>query len=133
MMELFISGGMQFMVPITLLAIVIIMLAIKKAYDLFIKQDAPTESLKAGLHAILFTGSLCFAWGMLGQTMGIYQMLQYISGSTQEVKPHIIAAGLQISMIPTVYGLIIFMVSSLCWFVLLGRFKQLSKANHTGQ
>ena len=132
MMELFISGGMQFMVPITLLAILSIILIIKKAYDLFVKKDAPTDSLKAGLHVILFTGSLCFAWGILGQTMGIYQMLQYISGSTQEVKPHIIAGGLQISMIPTVYGLIIFMVSSLCWFVLLSRYKQLNKINHSG-
>ncbi|QHT69456.1 MotA/TolQ/ExbB proton channel family protein [Rhodocytophaga rosea] len=133
MMELFISGGMQFMIPISLLAILSIMLISKKAYDLFVKKDAPTDSLKTGLHAILFTGSLCFAWGMLGQTMGIYQMLQYISGSTQEVKPHIIAGGLQISMIPTAYGLIIFMISSLCWFVLLGRYKQLSKSNHIRQ
>jgi biopolymer transport protein ExbB/TolQ len=129
MKELFISGGIQFMVPITLLAILALILVVKKVYDLFVKKNVPHDSLKVGLHAILFIGSLCFAWGMLGQTMGIYQLLQYISGATQEVKPHIIAGGLQISMIPTVYGLLIFMVSSLCWFLLLSRYKQLTKAN----
>lgn len=126
MKELMISGGIEFMVPLTIIAIAIFILSIKKVVDLYINKNSRADYLKKGLHAILFLGSFCFALGVLGQTLGIYQMLQFISGSTTEIRPQIIAAGLQVSMIPTLYGLLIFIMAALFWFMLHLRFKQLT-------
>lgn len=125
--ELIISGGVEFMLPITLVALLLLVLILVKTLQLVLPKSTSIDSLKKGLAAILFMGSLCFAYGVLGQTVGIYQMLQVISGSGKEISPRVIAAGLQISMIPTLYGLGIFIIASSCWFLLQSRYKQLLK------
>ncbi len=115
------------MVPITLLGLLLLMLISLKAVKLYLQKHKNPESLRKGLDAILFIGSLCFAYGVLGQTIGIYQMLQFISASQQQLSPQVIAAGLQISIIPALYGLIIFIMAALCWFLFRNRYKQLLK------
>ncbi len=125
--ELLISGGLPFMVPLTLLGLLLLILISIKAVNLYVQQPKQPHFLGKSLEIILFVGSLCFAYGVLGQTMGIYQMLQFISGARQQVSPQVIAAGLQISFIPSLYGLIIFIIAALFWFLLRNRQQQLLK------
>lgn len=116
------------MLTITLLALLILTLVGKKSFDLYLKKNVRQDDVKKGLTTILFIGSLSFAVGMLGQTMGIYQMLKVISGSTRDIPAQIIAAGLQMSMIPTLYGLIVLIISACFWFVLHSRSKQILRS-----
>ncbi len=123
--ELLISGGLPFTVPLTLLGLLLLTLISIKVINLYVQQPKQAPFASKNLDVILFIGSLCFAYGVLGQTMGIYQMLQFISGARQQVSPQVIAGGLQISFIPSLYGLMIFIISALFWFLLRNRHQQL--------
>ena len=75
--------------------------------DLFSKRLSYIKSL--GLFALVL--------GMLGQFLGLFQAFQII-GSGMELSPAIIANGVKVSLVTTIYGAIIFLVSYLLWFAL---------------
>jgi len=62
-------------------------------------------------------GLFAFVLGMLGQFLGLFQAFDIIS-SGMEISPAIMAQGVKVSMVTSIYGMIIFLVSYLLWFVL---------------
>ena len=55
--------------------------------------------------------------GILGQVIGLFEAFQAIE-EMKEVSPSLLAGGLKVSSITTIYGFIIYIFSYLCWFVL---------------
>jgi len=123
--ELHIMGGIQFMsilflilLSVAILSIVGFILGYKKAHPNLVRMSNIVL-------AIRFLGGFAAVWGILGQGIGIYQACIAIQ-EMQDVSPALLAGGFQVSMITALYGLIIFLVSRIFWFVLKTRLATLS-------
>ncbi len=124
--ELHLTGGLEFMVPLSLMALSIIVLSLRKGYDLFNPSGVSLAGTWQGLDWILYLGSFAFFWGILGHAIGIYAALQAIEAAGN-ISPAILAGGLKIAMIVPLYGLIILLGASIVWFLLRMRCKQMSQ------
>lgn len=109
MYELFYWGGPLFMSILTLQLIVVLFFIIR-----YITKKEKTDS---DLQLIKSSGLLAAMTGILGQLIGLYQAFQAIS-EAGSVSPGIVAEGLGISMITTIYGLLIYIVSMIFWLFL---------------
>ena len=128
MFTLFMQGGF-YMWPLLLFAIIILVLSIKKIIDLFFKPEISHLKLESGINSILFWGGMSVLIGYLGHFHGLYLAMQAISRAS-DISPAIVAMGYGVSLITVLFGLVILLFSSLTWFVLRWRFKQLiSKAD----
>ena len=72
-------------------------------------------------------GLLALIIGLLGQLIGLFSAFEAIDLGEVYVTPSLITNGFYISMITTVYGIIIFVLSLAIWFI-LNRLLQRSKA-----
>lgn len=108
-----------------ILLIVIAVLAIKKAVDLFFRARLDAAALESGLHAILFWGVIAAVLGVLGQVSGIYRALNIIV-SAKEIDPKIVAMGFAESFTTTIFGLALLVVAAVIWFALFARYKRLT-------
>lgn len=113
----FIMGGIEFMSVLTILALVVIGFGVKKAVDLFSGKEISPARLEWGLKYIKFFGLMALVVGILGQVIGLFEAFQAIE-EMKEVSPSLLAGGLKVSSITTIYGFIIYIFSYLCWFVL---------------
>jgi len=52
--------------------------------------------------------------GILGQLLGLYQAFSVIEAAGA-ISSAILAGGLKVSMIPTLYGIVIFLLSYVIW------------------
>lgn len=93
MIDLFFEGGLLFMSLLTLLLAGVIYTAVKAE-----------KSLK------LF-GLLALAIGILGQLIGVFQMYEGIVSMGGEISQSMLAGGLRVSSITTIYGLLIYSIS----------------------
>ncbi len=109
--------------PMFILVIVILLLAVKKAVDLFGGKDLTNSQLEKGLHAIIFWGAISAVFGILGQITGIYNALNAIIRA-EEIDPRICAAGFAQSFTTSIFGLNVLMFSAIVWFVLLSRYRK---------
>ena len=113
----FIIGGVEFMSVLTVLAVVVIGFGVKKAVDLFWIKEMSQARLEWGLKYIKFFGLMALVVGVFGQVIGLFEAFQAIE-EIKEVSPSLLAGGLKVSSITTIYGFIIYIFSYLCWFVL---------------
>jgi hypothetical protein len=123
MIRLFIEGG-PYMVVLTFLALVVLTLSAKKGFDLFLRPGRRRERLARGLDSILFWGCISAVLGFLGQFTGAYLSLQSIRAAGA-VNPPLLAKGIAVSLITSVYGLTILGLSTILWFGLRCRLKRL--------
>lgn len=101
--QLFYEGGIYFMIPSLLLLIFILILITKGVLNLN-KEDTKTISLISSI------GLFALIWGILGQLLGLFQAFDYIQISG-EVPATVLAGGIKVSMISTIFGMIIFLIS----------------------
>ena len=106
-----------------ILVIVILLLTIKKAIDLFGRKELTNAQLEKGLHAIVFWGVISAIFGFLGQITGIYNALNVIIRA-EEIDPRICAMGFAQSFTTSIFGLNVLMFSAIVWFVLFSRYKK---------
>lgn len=126
-MLLFIKQMGPFGYLMIIISVVIGVLAIKKAVDLFGGKERAAADLERGLHAILFWGVVEAVLGVLGQISGIYKALNAIYRAT-EINPRIIYMGFAESFTTTLYGLWVLLLSAVIWFTLYMRFRKLTAA-----
>ncbi|MEP2027000.1 MAG: MotA/TolQ/ExbB proton channel family protein [Reichenbachiella sp.] len=109
MIDLLFEGGILFMSILTIVLAascgLFIFHLVKKTQDE--NQMALIKSI--GLFALVF--------GILGQFIGLYSALQHIS-QVESVPSAMLAAGIRVSSITSIYGMIIFVLSYLMWFAL---------------
>jgi len=117
MFNLFFQGGPLFMGVLTILLFTVIVLSV---YFLYLISRREYKSLDLTLKKLKFiktTGIYALVIGILGQLIGLYSAFTYIEAA-REISPVILAGGLRISMITTIYGMIIFLISYLFWAAL---------------
>ena len=115
-MSHYFSAGGMFMMPLTLLAVVIVILIIKEALSIS-KTGGDTGRSMRGIYLILQLGLLSFFLGILSQALGLMGALQIIE-EVGGVSSSMLAGGLKVSMIASIYGLIILIVAFIGWMVL---------------
>jgi len=104
-----IEGGPFFTFPILFLLILIIILIVKG----FLEQNkSKTISLISSI------GLFTVAWGVFGQTIGLIEAFDAIEAAG-DISTSLIAGGLKVSLITTVFGTFTFLVSRLGIIVLI--------------
>ena len=119
------QAGGPFMWLLSLILLVILYLSVRKGQRVFFKKEAVSVKFETGLNAILFWGVLSIVIGFLAHFMGLYNALLAISRAT-DVSPAIIAQGYAQSLLTILFGLIIFIVSAVFWFLLRWQYKKIS-------
>ena len=120
----FISHGGPLMWVLVVIALALIFLIVRKAIQLYGKSGV-TDDLERGLHAILFWGAFSAVLGVYAQLSGIYRALREIIAAT-DISAPVIAEGMTISFHTTLFGLSVFLLAGLAWFILYRRYRDLS-------
>lgn len=117
MVKLFNMGGPLFMGILTIL--LVILLAITVCFLLSIGSGKATgsDSFRHRLTYLKSLGLFTLITGILGQLIGLMTAFSAIERAG-DISPAILAGGLKISMITTLYGISIYMLSILIWFLL---------------
>lgn len=107
MIDLLFEGGILFMsiLTITLTANVGVVV-----YCILTKNRNENQ-----LGLVKSIGLFALVFGLLGQFIGLYDALEAIS-IAGDIPPSLLAAGIRVSSITSIYGMIIFILSYLMWF-----------------
>jgi biopolymer transport protein ExbB/TolQ len=117
MTQLFYEGGPLFMGILTIIFIVAIAMAIYFAGKI-IKGQSNDNHLRSRLSNLKSVGLFGLVVGVFGQLIGLYEAFNAIQ-EMGDISPGLIAGGLKVSMITTLYGIVIFLLCYLMWFGLL--------------
>jgi len=128
--ELHYMGGPLFMSILSFLFLIVIVLAGRKAYQLFMVIPESDKSKKRGLPEILQVGTFALFFGVLGQVIGLFDAFKAMEGMESIGLP-LLAGGLKVSTITTLWGSMIFGISGILWFFLNQRY--LSLINHKSE
>jgi len=116
MLDLFYQGGPLFMGILTLIFIAMITVAVTNGMPVVKGHVTDPETAARKLGYIRSVGLFALIVGLLAQLIGLFSAFQAIELKAIEVSPEIMAAGFKVSMITTIYGLIIYALSLLIWF-----------------
>ena len=122
MLELFYMGGPLFMGILTIIFISMIAVAVVNGLPLL--KDAPddVEAAARKIGYVKSIGLFALIFGILGQLIGLFSAFQVIEQSV-EISPAMMAGGFKVSMITTLYGFLICIISYLIWFGLSVKLK----------
>jgi biopolymer transport protein ExbB/TolQ len=115
MFELFYMGGTFFMSILTLIFIAMLAVAIINGMPLFKGEIDSLESASRKISYIKSVGLFALVVGILGQMVGLFSAFQAIE-MAGDVSPSLMAGGFKVSMITTLYGFLIYVISFLLWF-----------------
>jgi len=104
------EGGPFFMFPILFLLILILVLIVKG----FINKNNNTKTISL----ISSIGWFTLVWGILGQTIGLIGAFDAIQANGS-VSPGIMAGGLKISLLTSLFGSFVFLVARLGIIILI--------------
>lgn len=110
MIDLFYMGGPLFMGILT----IILIAAVAVAVYIFV-QGGREEGKALSATLVKEIGIFGLIFGIFGQFMGLYQAFIAIE-QMGSVSPALLAGGLKVSTITTLYGMIIFVVAWLLYF-----------------
>ncbi len=114
--QIHVEGGILFMSILFFLLVINLVLIVKSSIDIYFKKRQGSLQ-KKNLEAIKFIGSFALAFGIFGQIIGLFEAFKAIE-KMGEVSQALLAGGLKVSSFTTIYGFFIFLLSSLCWFIL---------------
>ncbi|MEP0368417.1 MAG: MotA/TolQ/ExbB proton channel family protein [Cyclobacteriaceae bacterium] len=114
MIDLFVMGGPLFMGIITITFFAAIIVAIRAALTIS-KDKADETELHQRIVLVKSIGLLALVLGVLGQTIGLFSAFEAIE-QMGSVSPAMLAGGLKVSSITTIYGLICYVLSLLMYF-----------------
>lgn len=109
MINLFMMGGPLFMGILSLVLIGVIISVVRYV--------TAAEKSKDKLDLIKSFGLLAAVIGVLGQLIGLFDALKFIEQAGQ-IAPGMLAGGIKVSMITTLYGLFIYVISLIIWLTL---------------
>lgn len=110
MVDLLVAGNLYFSVPLVIVAAAVLAVTVRAAVLIARGADAGAET-----RMLFHLGLFAFVFGLLSQTISLYQMM----GAIQQaggVSPAILAGGLQVSFIVPIFGVLIFAVVLLLRF-----------------
>lgn len=115
MIELFYMGGPLFMSILTLLLLANVAWITYHTLAAMAKSNNKEKSLEL-LSYSKSIGTFALVTGILGQLIGLYSAFSVIE-SGMDVSPAMVYGGIKVSMITTLYGVFIYLISLLLWFL----------------
>lgn len=125
MMDLFYQGGALFMGILTLIFTTSLVLSVVYGSAVFKGKLTASMGGLAKLSLIREVGIFGLMVGIFGQLIGLYDAFLAIQEMGQ-VSPAMLAGGLKVSMITTLYGFFIALISLLIYMLLKSRMTKLS-------
>ena len=116
MLDLFYQGGPLFMGLLTIILIVMLSATVINGMPVLKGAIADPVASRRKIGTIKSIGLFALIIGVLGQLIGLFSAFRAIELGAVEVSPTVIASGFKISMITTIYGLIIYVLAFLFWF-----------------
>ena len=117
MKEWFIMGGTLFMSILTILLVIVIAVSVYYAIVIASGKSREKESFRHQLTYIKSLGLFTAITGILGQLIGLFMAFTAIEAA-QDISPALLAGGLKVSMITTLTGIVIYLLSIAIWFLL---------------
>ncbi len=114
-MELYFMGGPLFMGILTLILLAMIAVAVFNGLPVLKGSKSDHDRIK--ISYVKSVGLFALIIGILGQLIGLYQAFMGIE-AMGSVSSAMLAGGLKVSMITTLYGLFIYVLSYIIWFAL---------------
>lgn len=102
---------------LTLIALVMFSVAVVNGVAIFTGKVEDAEKIRHRVSYVKSIGLLALVTGLLGQLIGLYSAFEYIA-EAGSVSPGMLAAGLKVSSITSLYGMVIFVIAYLAWFLL---------------
>ncbi|MEQ8882226.1 MAG: MotA/TolQ/ExbB proton channel family protein [Cyclobacteriaceae bacterium] len=121
MVELFYMGGTLFMSILTIIFVAMIVVAVLNGIPV-IRGEIESAEGRAKIAYIKSVGLFALVIGILGQLIGLTDAFRAIEAAG-DVAPSLVYGGLKISMITTLYGFMIYIISYLIWFGLSWKLK----------
>tara|TARA_B100000941_G_scaffold120714_1_gene84864 strand:- start:163985 stop:164416 length:432 start_codon:yes stop_codon:yes gene_type:complete len=121
MVELFYMGGTLFMSILTIIFVAMIAVAVLNGIPV-IRGEIESAEGRAKIAYIKSVGLFALVIGILGQLIGLTDAFRAIEAAG-DVAPSLVYGGLKISMITTLYGFMIYIISFLIWFGLSWKLK----------
>jgi len=110
------DGGIPYMLLIYILGVVVIALTLALVYGYIKKGPKDYEKLKKQREVILFCGSLGLLVGIIEQVLGMMFIMEILAEDSS-IPPVLIAKGFWVSMLAPMYGISLFFISYVIWFV----------------
>jgi len=117
MKEWFVLGGSLFMSILSILLVIIVAVSVYFAVTIAGGKASEKENFKQQLRYIKSLGLFTMITGILGQLIGLFSAFTAIEAAG-DVSPAMLAGGLKISLITTLTGIVIYLISILIWFLL---------------
>ena len=117
MKELFYMGGPLFMGILTTLLVILLAITTYFAISIVSGKTSGKKNFRHQLTYLKSVGLFTMITGILGQLIGLMEAFKAIE-RVGDISPAILAGGLKVSMITTLSGIIIYLISILIWFLL---------------
>lgn len=117
MKEFFYMGGTLFMGILTTLLVLMLAYSVINLIAILNNKDGDILKVRSRLPHIKTIGLFSAITGILGQLIGLYSAFSAIEKAA-DISPALIYGGLKISMITTLFGIIIYLISILIWLAL---------------
>jgi putative Mn2+ efflux pump MntP len=117
MANLFYMGGALFMGILTTLLVIMLAVSIYFLVSIASGKSLDKPNFRHQLTYVKSVGLFSMITGILGQLIGLVEAFKAIE-QVNDISPAILAGGLKVSMITTLYGITIYLVSILIWFLL---------------
>jgi hypothetical protein len=117
MKEWFINGGTLFMSILSILLVIILAVSVYFAIAIASGKVKGISNFSHQLKYVKSLGLFTMITGILGQLIGLYSAFIAIEGAG-DISPAMIAGGLKISMITSLTGIVIYLISIIIWFLL---------------
>ncbi len=114
-MDLFYMGGPLFMGVLTIIFVVMISVAIIQGKPVYAKGVVDEQTIRK-IGYVKSVGLFALIIGMLGQLIGLFSAFGAIELGLVPITPELLATAFKISMITTLYGVVIYAISYLIWF-----------------
>ena len=106
-MNLHAEGGMEYMAPLSIMFLAILIMMGLAFYSKYAKHTDPSKLTFAIHHVSL----IALVWGMLGTAIGLFYAFGALSQMETVLPFNIIMGGLRVALITALYGMIIFIVA----------------------
>ncbi len=116
MKDMFFMGGPLFMGILTLLLVIMVSWITFHFIRIYFSENPMQENALRKINYGKSIGLFAMVFGIFGQLLGLYDAFSVIE-QMDSISPNLIYGGIKVSMIPTFYGIIIYLISILLWFV----------------
>jgi len=117
MKEWFIKGGPLFMSILTILLVILVAVTVYFVIIIASGKALDKPNFRHQLKYVRSIGLFTLVTGILGQMIGLFQAFTAIE-AVKDISPSIVAGGLKISMITSLTGIFIYLISIVLWFLL---------------